>query len=272
MKFRILLVVAGLGLIALTALTTYRWKGLTARADLETQIADAQTRLATANLLLDQVQADLARQRRQQSESESMINSLIARMSQTDRQLNDLKNSRSSQPPTTSAQNPILPDSVEPSTVKRNWGPEQATGEPDTFQAGDIPTAWASLEPDAGIQWLKLEYEKPVNLAEVHVRETLNPGAISKIAAVLSNGQEQTIWEGTEPAGTAPVTKMFKAAGTVWTKSVVIYLDTDRVAGWNEIDAVEMVGHDGSRQWASHASASSTYAERPGSVLTQSLR
>ena len=39
-----------------------------------------------------------------------------------------------------------------------------------------------------------------------------------------------------------------------------IYLDTSAVAGWNEIDAVEIVAKDGSRQWACEATASSSYA------------
>jgi hypothetical protein len=43
---------------------------------------------------------------------------------------------------------------------KRAWGPEQATGEPDTFHAGDIVTAWASLTPDSSPEWLPLEYGK----------------------------------------------------------------------------------------------------------------
>jgi len=40
-----------------------------------------------------------------------------------------------------------------------------------------------------------------------------------------------------------------------------VYLDRRRVPGWNEIDAVELVGRDGSRQWATSAIASSSYAE-----------
>lgn len=43
-----------------------------------------------------------------------------------------------------------------------------------------------------------------------------------------------------------------------------IYLDTALSPGWEEIDAVELVAKDGSRQWATSASASSTYAERGG--------
>ena len=43
-----------------------------------------------------------------------------------------------------------------------------------------------------------------------------------------------------------------------------VYLDTKRVAGWNEIDAVELIGRDGSRQWAKGASASSSYGASRG--------
>ena len=144
---------------------------------------------------------------------------------------------------------------------KRSWGEEQATGEPDTLQAGDIPTAWAPLEQDGGEEWLKLEYERAVDIAEVRVRETHNPGAVSKVTAFLANGTEVTLWEGTEPPVTAPVEMSFQVPSSGMAKSVKVYLDTKRVPGWNEIDAVELIGRDGSHQWAKHASASSSYAQ-----------
>src|SRR6185503_3355875 len=92
--------------------------------------------------------------------------------------------------------------------ARRAWGEEQAIGAPDTHQAGDISTAWASKLPDGGEEWLNLEYSNQVYLAEVRVRETYNPGAISKVAAVLPNGQEQTIWEGVTEPGEAPIEKV----------------------------------------------------------------
>ncbi len=42
-------------------------------------------------------------------------------------------------------------------------------------------------------------------------------------------------------------------------------VETKTVGGWNEIDAVELVGRDGSRQWATAATASSSYPDRLGS-------
>jgi hypothetical protein len=50
----------------------------------------------------------------------------------------------------------------------------------------------------------------------------------------------------------------------VLANSIKVYLDTARVPGWNEVDAVELIGKDGSRQWAKRASASSTYADLSG--------
>ncbi|HEY2952553.1 MAG TPA: hypothetical protein VGK40_08225 [Verrucomicrobiae bacterium] len=146
----------------------------------------------------------------------------------------------------------------------RNWGPEQATGPPDTAGAGDIPTAWASRNPNGGAEWLQLEYEKNVYVAEVRIRETHNPGAISKVTALAAGGQEIVLWEGTEQAAQAPVDFAVPVQGNVLANSIKVYLDTARVPGWNEIDAVELIGKDGSRQWAKQASASSTYADASG--------
>jgi hypothetical protein len=160
----------------------------------------------------------------------------------------------------------FVPTEIDPNAPppKRGWGPEQAVGEPDTMQAGDISTAWAPREQDGGEEWLKLDYEKSVDIAEVRVRETHNPGAISKVTAFLANGSEVTLWEGVEPKATAPVEMSFTIPSNVNAKSVKVYLDTTRVPGWNEIDAVQIIGRDGSQQWARHATASSTYAEPRG--------
>ena len=146
---------------------------------------------------------------------------------------------------------------------KRSWGHEQAAGAPDTGQPGDIPSAWASKAPDGGEEWLQLDYDRFVDLQQVNVVESHNPGAISKVVAMLSNGREATIWEGTMDASASDelVSSAFPVAESVRARSVKVYLDTTRVPGWNEIDAVEIVGRDGSKQWASSSRASSSYAD-----------
>ena len=152
--------------------------------------------------------------------------------------------------------------SAEGRLLQRSWGPEQMVGPPNTTEAGDYATAWApKTSRGAGEEWIHLGYESAVEVAQVNVRETYNPGAISKIAAVLPNGQETVLWEGVEPASQAPVNMSFSVPAGVPANQIKVYLDRRRVPGWNEIDAVELVGRDGSRQWATSAMASSSYAE-----------
>ncbi len=157
--------------------------------------------------------------------------------------------------PVESGEDSLLP-------TKRAWGPEQAIGAPDTLRAGDQSTAWAPREQDGGEEWLLLTFSNAVAIASVRVRETYNPGALVKITAVLDNDAETVLWEGTEPASQAPVDMQFPPANPVTAKSVKLYLDTRLVPGWNEIDAVAIVGTDGSLRWAAQAVASSSFADR----------
>jgi hypothetical protein len=144
---------------------------------------------------------------------------------------------------------------------QRSWGPEQVLGAPNTHAAGDISTAWAPLSSvGQGEEWLHVSYDRPVEISEVTVRETHNPGAISKITAMMPDGREVVVWVGTEPKAEAPVDMSFSVPQGVNANSVKVYLDRTRVPGWNEIDAVELIGRDGSHQWATSAKASSSFA------------
>ncbi len=146
--------------------------------------------------------------------------------------------------------------------LHRNWGPEQVVGPPNTHRAGDVPTAWAPLASQGGAdEWLLVNYDTAVDISEIRVRETYPPGTIAKLAAILPDGQEVVLWEGTTPPAEAPVDTGFSAPAGVQARSVKVYLDRTRVPGWNEIDAVELIGRDGTRQWASSATASTSFAD-----------
>jgi hypothetical protein len=139
------------------------------------------------------------------------------------------------------------------------WTAKQATGEPDTPIGGDLGTAWASKTGDMGEVWLELSYDRAVRADAVRVFESFHPGAVAKVLAKAPDGTWDVVWEGREAPGEAPWTSEIRlAARSYATGTIRLVLDTDRVAGWNEIDAVELVG-DGWRQWAKEASASSTY-------------
>jgi hypothetical protein len=77
----------------------------------------------------------------------------------------------------------------------------------------------------------------------------------------MDGGFEVLLWEGTDPATKGPTDFVVTPGPEVQTRAIRIYLQTERVPGWDGIDAVELVGTDGSRQWATEASASSYYGQ-----------
>lgn len=143
----------------------------------------------------------------------------------------------------------------------RPWSALQATGAPDTPVDGDHGTAWASKRPEMGRVSLELTYDRAVRVDAVRIHETLAPGAVAKVEALAPDGTWETLWEGTSLVRPSPSWFEPPVASTRYAVNRLrVTLDTDRVAGWNEIDAVELHG-DGLRQWATGASATSSYPD-----------
>jgi hypothetical protein len=147
----------------------------------------------------------------------------------------------------------------------RAWGPEQAVGAPDTMTAGDHRTAWAPANSDGGVEWLEAEFAKLSDLSQVVVRQTSNPGGITKVVAITETGAEVPIWQGEDPSrGQKLADTPFSVPPGVNARKVKIFVDTSKMPGWEEIDAIKVVGRDGSQQWANSVNASSTYAQGAG--------
>lgn len=144
----------------------------------------------------------------------------------------------------------------------RRWGPEQATGKPNTPVAGDRPTAWASLTEDGQDEWLELTWKKAVSPVSINIYNSFNPGAVCRVWAWNSQGKRIKIWEGRDdgPEGAKSWVSVIPMKKGFATKRVRIELASKRVKGWNEIDAVGLVDRAGTTHWATTAKASSTYA------------
>jgi hypothetical protein len=151
-----------------------------------------------------------------------------------------------------------------------SWSPGQAAGAPDTRGHGDFRTAWASADPDGGKEWLQLSYRESAEIGEIVIHESYNPGAVSRVLALMPDGSERVLWEGTETTAQPGqnLDSVFKAPPGIRSDRIRVELDTSRVSGWNEIDAVEMIGTDGRRQWATESKASSYYGQNRGLAIT----
>ncbi len=142
-----------------------------------------------------------------------------------------------------------------------NWHPMKAAGPPDAVANQDHPNAWASRTGNMGQQWLKLGYRKGMRVNRIRIYEVNRAGAVSRVATVDDKGKVRVVWKGADPTR-APGVFDLKIKQTPYkVVGIVITFDTNRVSGWNEIDAVEIVGPDG-RDWAVTATASSSYATR----------
>jgi hypothetical protein len=160
---------------------------------------------------------------------------------------------------------------------KRSWDTSQVLGPPDTPGAGDISTAWASTTPDGQQEWLLLEYESSVRPTAVVIHETYNPGAVTKVSAFTSFGNEVVLWSGTDP--TPPTSprgvSLIPVPGDFRTWRIKVYIDSPTFPGWNEIDAVGLQDKSGETQWASRAYASTSYGgnnEPPPAGILSLLR
>src|ERR1700730_18381278 len=124
------------------------------------------------------------------------------------------------------------------------YSANQATGVPNVDTYGDNGAAWTSKTPDGGIEWLDLKYPKPVYATEVRVRESCGSAAVIKVEVFDDKGGAHAIWQGNDPTKDLNYL-MAKFPKTAFkTDHVKLTLATNVVEGWNEIDAVQLVGTD----------------------------
>jgi hypothetical protein len=128
---------------------------------------------------------------------------------------------------------------------KAGFSAWQATGAANVTARRDDPNAWTPAEADAGIEWLEVTFAKPVHATEIRVRQNFNPGAIIKLELIDDKGGRQTVFQGVDERKYDEWTWWFtqtfpKTPGLV--TGAKITLATNAVTGWNQIDAVQLIG------------------------------
>ncbi len=123
-----------------------------------------------------------------------------------------------------------------------SYSANQATGEPNVQVYSTTPQAWSSKTPDSGIEWLELTFTKAVHATAVRVRESSGSGALIKIEVFDDKGAAHTVWSGTDSTKELNylIAEFPKTAFT--TNRVKLTLATNVVSGWNQVDAVQLVG------------------------------
>jgi hypothetical protein len=125
------------------------------------------------------------------------------------------------------------------------WAAIQATGAPDTARCGDIQTAWASASSD-DVDWLELEYAEPVYASAVNIYQTFNPNQVVKVELVSTLGRALTIYQSDPVQVDQPcpfiLSIVVEKTNTRYNRVRLTVDQSTTGLGWNEIDAVELVG------------------------------
>lgn len=124
------------------------------------------------------------------------------------------------------------------------YSANQATGAPNVDKYGDDGASWTAKTPDGGIEWLDLKYPRPVYATEVRVRESNASGAVIKVEVYDEQGAAHAVWQGNDPTTELNYLMVKFSKTTFKTDRVKVTLATNVVPGWNEIDAVQLVGTD----------------------------
>lgn len=129
---------------------------------------------------------------------------------------------------------------------KSGYAPAMATGAPNVERYGDNGNSWASETADRGIEWLEVKFDKPVHATELRIRQSYFPGAIIKLELIDDSGARHAVWQGVDSQQYAPNTITWFKTSIEKTPYVAtgarITLATNAVSGWNEIDAVQLLG------------------------------
>ncbi|MFC1996557.1 hypothetical protein ACFLXI_02980 [Chloroflexota bacterium] len=125
------------------------------------------------------------------------------------------------------------------------WSALQATGAPDTPRCGDYQTAWATAGSDT-VETLVLSYTLSVHVTGVNIIQSFNPNQVIQVELVGIFDRAATIFEG-QPMQVdqpCPYTLSIPVNRTQGGYNKVrITVDQSVLGlGWNQIDAVELIG------------------------------
>lgn len=125
------------------------------------------------------------------------------------------------------------------------WSAARALGAPDVPQpGGDHVNAWASLGADDRPEFLEVTLAQPAYLSAIEIHETFNPGAINDLVLIGASGKRtpvfRTVTETLTGAYPASLVDRFELSECTDEPivAIVVNVDSQRVAGWNEIDAI----------------------------------
>jgi hypothetical protein len=128
-----------------------------------------------------------------------------------------------------------------------DWTAMQAVGAPDTPNCGDYGSAWAASSSNTIESITLYYYDAPVVPTEINIIQTYNPSQVVLVEVLDASGNYETVVYESQPEATdeCPYTLSIPVTDIDYlVMGVRITIDQAVLGlGWNEIDAVELVGY-----------------------------
>lgn len=125
------------------------------------------------------------------------------------------------------------------------WAAIQASDAPNTTRCGDYQTAWASAGSDT-VDTLVLTYTISVHVTGINIVQSFNPNQVSKVELLGVFDRPTSVYDGqpTQVDQPCPYTLSIPVEKTdIQYNKIRITVDQSILGlGWNQIDAVELVG------------------------------
>lgn len=126
------------------------------------------------------------------------------------------------------------------------WSASQVVGKPDAPGCGDYQFAWASAASDS-IETLEVAFRRSVYPLEIHIHQSFNPDQVVKVEVLdPTSGAYYTVLQKNPVPLHRPCPYQLEVVveGIDFkTNQVRITVDQSQLGlGWNEIDAVKLVG------------------------------
>lgn len=120
---------------------------------------------------------------------------------------------------------------------------QQVLGKPSKLpQYGLSPCAWQPSVPDnLGEEWIKVSFDTLMPIRQVVIAENYGQGSITKIFAYDAKGNEVKIFETDAPATSSSgklLTVILEKPTEFAVSALKLQLNTAKVKGWNQIDAI----------------------------------
>lgn len=141
------------------------------------------------------------------------------------------------------------------------WGAADILGPPDD-PMGTAGKSWCPAG-SSGVDWVEVGFDRAVPAATIDLYETYSVGCVTEVVVIDRQGNQTSIWKGTDPTPTTARTGLFRVPVPQSVKSVQrvkIHVDSTSNGSWACIDAVGLATAGGQTTWATSSDCSSVYS------------